>query len=66
MKAMIPHHSIAILTSRRAQIHDPRVRKLADEIIEAQVREIGEMETLIADLERNPVPEGSPDLLPGE
>jgi uncharacterized protein (DUF305 family) len=66
MKAMIPHHSIAILTSRRAQIHDPRVRKLADEIIEAQVREIGEMETLIADLERNPVPEGSPDLPPGE
>jgi uncharacterized protein (DUF305 family) len=66
MKAMIPHHSIAILTSRRAQIDDPRVRKLADEIIEAQVREIGEMETLIADLERNPVPEGSPDLPPGE
>jgi uncharacterized protein (DUF305 family) len=66
MKAMIPHHSIAILTSRRAQIHDPRVRKLSDEIIEAQVREIGEMETLIADLERNPVPEGSPDLPPGE
>lgn len=66
MKAMIPHHSIAIMTSRRAQIHDPRVRKLADEIIEAQVREIGEMETLIADLERNPVPDDAPDLPPGE
>lgn len=66
MKAMIPHHSIAILTSRRAHIRDPRVRKLADEIIEAQVREIGEMEELIADLEQNPVPEGSPDLPPGE
>jgi CRISPR/Cas system-associated endonuclease Cas3-HD len=51
MKAMIPHHSIAILTSRRANISDPRVRQLADEIIEAQVREIGEMKALIRDLE---------------
>jgi uncharacterized protein (DUF305 family) len=51
MKAMIPHHSIAILTSARSQISDPRVRKLADEIIEAQEREIAEMKFLIADLE---------------
>jgi len=51
MKAMIPHHSIAILTSERARITDPRVRALADEIIEAQRREIAEMEALIADLE---------------
>jgi uncharacterized protein (DUF305 family) len=51
MKAMIPHHSIAIMTSKRANITDPRVRKLADGIIEAQVREIGEMKSLIADLE---------------
>ncbi len=62
MKAMIPHHSIAILTSERAHIKDPRVRELADEIIEAQVREIGEMKALIADLEKNPVPDGAPDL----
>lgn len=47
LKAMIPHHSIAILTSERAKITDPRVRKLADEIIEAQRREIEEMEVLI-------------------
>ncbi len=51
MKAMIPHHSIAILTSKRASITDPRVRALADGIIEAQVREIAEMKALIADLE---------------
>ncbi|MBO6676560.1 MAG: DUF305 domain-containing protein [Rhizobiales bacterium] len=51
MKAMIPHHSIAILTSERADISDPRVRQLADEIIEAQRREIDEMKALIADLE---------------
>jgi uncharacterized protein (DUF305 family) len=50
MKAMIPHHSIAILTSERANISDPRVRKLADEIIGAQRREIEEMKTLIQDL----------------
>jgi Domain of unknown function (DUF305) len=64
MKAMIPHHSIAIMTSERAHIRDPRVRSLADGIIEAQVREIGEMEALIADLERNGVPAGAPDLPP--
>lgn len=52
MKAMIPHHSIAILTSKRAQITDPRVRKLADEIIAAQEREIAEMRYLIRDLEK--------------
>lgn len=51
MSAMIPHHSIAIMTSERAQISDPRVRKLADEIIEAQEREIAEMKYLIQDLE---------------
>lgn len=51
MKAMIPHHSIAILTSERANITDPRVRALADEIIEAQRREISEMKDLIQDLE---------------
>ena len=51
MKAMIPHHSIAILTSERAHISDPRVRKLADQIIESQRREIEEMKALIRDLE---------------
>lgn len=55
MEAMIPHHSIAILTSERAQIEDPRVRELADEIIRAQRREIKEMEWLIADIQTNGV-----------
>jgi len=52
MRAMIPHHSIAILTSERARITDPRVRELADAILEAQRREIDEMKALIADIER--------------
>lgn len=47
MKAMIPHHSIAILTSERADIKDPEVKKLAEEIIEAQRREIAEMKSMI-------------------
>lgn len=50
MQQMIPHHSLAILTSERAKITDPRVRRLADDIILAQRREIAEMEALIADL----------------
>lgn len=53
MEGMIPHHSIAILTSERAQIQDLRVRELADEIIEAQRREISEMEWLISDIGEN-------------
>lgn len=54
MRAMIPHHSIAILTSERANLSDPRVRALADGIIEAQKREIAEMKALIIDLEGGP------------
>lgn len=51
MKAMIPHHSIAVLTSERANLSDPRVRALAGSIIESQRREIAEMKTLIEELE---------------
>lgn len=53
MKAMIPHHSIAILTSERADISDPRVRELANAIIDAQRGEIEEMKRYIADIEVN-------------
>ena len=59
MKSMIPHHSIAINNSRKAAIHDPRVRKLADDIIEAQVREIAEMKLLLEDLEQRGKPAGA-------
>ena len=51
MKAMIPHHSIAVLTSERARLTDPRVRALSEQIIESQRREIEEMKALIAELE---------------
>lgn len=64
MKAMIPHHSIAIMTSARANIKDPRVRELADGIIEAQVREIKEMKALIVDLEAHPPELDAPNLQP--
>lgn len=50
MEGMIPHHSIAILTSERAGIEDVRVRSLADGIIRAQVREIAEMDWLLDDI----------------
>ena len=61
MEGMIPHHSIAILTSGRAQIKDPRVRELADEIIAAQVQEIKEMEWLIEDIRTNGIVEEADD-----
>lgn len=53
MRAMIPHHSIAILTSKRADLQDPEVKKLADAIIKAQEREIAEMKAMIKRLENN-------------
>ncbi len=52
MKAVIPHHAIEILTSRRAHISDSRVRKLADWTIAVQEREIGDQRTHLADLEK--------------
>lgn len=55
MRAMIPHHSIAVLTSENAGIEDARVRELADEIVDAQCREIAEMKWLIDDIDRNGV-----------
>ena len=53
MSAMIPHHSIAIMTSKRAEITDPRVKTLAEEIVVAQNREIAEMRYLLADIAAN-------------
>lgn len=53
MQAMVPHHSIAILTSERADIEDVRVRELADQIIKTQRLEIKEMEWLLEDIEEN-------------
>lgn len=62
MKAMIPHHSIAIMTSERAHIRDPEVRRIADRIIDAQIREIAEMKRAIARLEARPTPDTASDL----
>lgn len=53
MKAMIPHHSIAILTSERAELSDPRVQALAQAIIEAQRGEIAEMKRYIEEIQAN-------------
>lgn len=53
MESMIPHHSIAINNARKSAISDPRVRELADQIIESQLREIAVMKRLLADIERN-------------
>ncbi|MBS9405331.1 DUF305 domain-containing protein [Halomonas sp. TRM85114] len=71
MKSMIPHHSIAINSSRKASISDPRVRQLADQIIAAQVREIAEMKLLLNDIEQNgergeaELPPRSTEITPG-
>ena len=51
MKAMIPHHSSAILVSKNADIKDPEVKRLSEDIIKAQEKEIAEMEAMIKKLE---------------
>lgn len=51
MKAMIPHHSSAIMTSSNATFEDPEVQKLANDIIEAQEKEIKQMKEMINRLE---------------
>lgn len=55
MRAMIPHHSLAITRSERANIEDVRVCELAVGISEAQRREIFEMDWLIKDIQKNGV-----------
>jgi uncharacterized protein (DUF305 family) len=54
MESMIPHHSIAIMVSKRATIKDPEVRQLADSIITAQEREIKQMKRMLARLAKDP------------
>jgi hypothetical protein len=53
MKAMIPHHSSAIMVSQKAHLKDPEAIKLAEEIIEAQEREIAKMKKMIHRLEQS-------------
>lgn len=53
MRAMIPHHSTAIMTSENANLTDSRAQQLSEEIIQAQEEEIAEMEQLIEDIEEN-------------
>lgn len=57
MSAMIPHHSIAVLTSENSQIQDVRVCELAVDITKAQRREIREMQWLIKDINKNGIAE---------
>ena len=52
MKAMIPHHSSAIMVSQKANLKDPEAIKLAKDIIEAQKREIEQMKNMIERLEK--------------
>ena len=53
MKAMIPHHSSAIMTSSAVDFEDAEVQKLANEIIIAQEKEIKQMKEMINRLGNN-------------
>ena len=52
MKAMIPHHSSAIMVSQAAQLQDPELRQLSQDIIAAQEREIAQMKRILARLDK--------------
>lgn len=47
MKAMIPHHSSAIMVSKHANIKDPEVKQLSEQIIKSQEEEIAQMEAIL-------------------
>lgn len=51
MKAMIPHHSSAIMVSEKAKLKDPEAQQLAQDIIKAQKKEIAQMKAMIKRLE---------------
>ncbi|WP_394665985.1 DUF305 domain-containing protein [uncultured Chryseobacterium sp.] len=51
MKAMIPHHSSAIMTSKHAEIKDPEVKILSENIIKSQEEEIKKMKEKIKELQ---------------
>lgn len=61
MLAMIQHHSIAILTSERAELSDQRVCGLTVGCIKVQRREVDEVDWLAAETteaaEARPTPE---------
>ena len=46
---MIQHHSAAIQMAKESSIFDPRIRKLTENIISSQEREIAEMKAILAE-----------------
>jgi hypothetical protein len=47
LRAMIPHHSGAILMCREARITDPDIKALCADIVRSQTQEIAQMEALL-------------------
>ncbi|MGE0854008.1 MAG: DUF305 domain-containing protein [Hyphomicrobiaceae bacterium] len=50
LRSMIPHHSGAILMCGEANLTDPEIKKLCEEIIRSQQREIDQMKSILARL----------------
>nr|WP_294793583.1 DUF305 domain-containing protein [uncultured Mucilaginibacter sp.] len=48
----MPHHTGAILMSEKANIHDPKIRKLQMNIISSQESEIKLMKAKLKELEK--------------
>ena len=47
LRAMIPHHAAAIQMAKESSLTDPRVKKLGEDIVASQEREIAEMKALL-------------------
>lgn len=52
LKSMIQHHAAAVLMVKEADLHDPEIRELAKEIIEAQEKEIAFMKRKLEELNK--------------
>ncbi len=48
LRAMIPHHSGAVLMCQRSTIRDPEIVALCSEIVSGQKREIAQMKAILA------------------
>ncbi|OSZ77128.1 DUF305 domain-containing protein [Chitinophagaceae bacterium IBVUCB2] len=52
LKGMIPHHAAALLMAKKANIKDPEIKKLTEQIILSQQAEIEQMKAKIKEIEK--------------
>ena len=52
LKSMIPHHAGAILMCQESDINNPEIKKLCEEIVASQQKEIQEMKSKLREMDQ--------------